>query len=81
MGWYPASEKGDSQALKEILNPTGEGRAVSGCVRELQIWMEQVQQCFGGAIVMLLAQSGIADAPIGIPTLSDSSLVEGAGGR
>jgi hypothetical protein len=35
--------------------------------------MQQVQQAFGGAIVMLLAQSGIADAPIGIPTRSDSS--------
>jgi hypothetical protein len=35
--------------------------------------MQQVQQAFGGAMVMLLAQSGIADAPIGIPTRSDSS--------
>jgi hypothetical protein len=45
---------------------------VSGCAPQLEIWIQQVQQGFGGAIVMLLAQFGIADAPIGIPTLSDN---------
>jgi drug/metabolite transporter (DMT)-like permease len=41
--------------------------------------MQQVQQAFGGAIVMLLAQSGIADAPIGIPLGLTAALGRGCG--